>query len=186
LIKSKKYFLEQDFIVASIDVPSDRRSKDGMYYNFRNTQEHLEDIKKVLKYIRNNYHKPIWLIGTSRGTESVAFLASKEKSLIKGIVLSSSISQKNDKGKSLQELNLKEIEVPTLIISHEKDACHVTPAKGSYEIYSMLNDNIKKEYKLFKDGEDKGKNPCKAESYHGFLGIEKDVVSYISNWIKSN
>lgn len=186
LIKSRGYFLEQNFIVVSIDVPSDRRVKDGMYYNFRTSQEHLQDIRRVLKYLKNNYDKPIWLIGTSRGSESVAFLATEEKSLIKGIVLSSSISKKNSKGKSLQEIPLRKIELPTLLISHKNDACKITPAKGSEEIFNMLSDEIKKEFKQFEGGENKRINPCKSESHHGYLGIEKEVITYISNWIKSN
>lgn len=186
LIRSREYFLANNFITASIDVPSDRRSKDGLYYNFRNSTEHLADIKKVINYLKNKYNKPIWLIGTSTGTQSVAFIASQDSDLINGIVLSSSISKKNRKGKALQELFIDDIEIPTLIISHKNDGCKITPPKGSQEIFKMLNDDIKKKYKVFKGGEDKGLNPCKAMSYHGYLGIEKEVVDYISNWIKSH
>jgi hypothetical protein len=186
LIRSREYFLENDFITVSIDAPSDRRSKDGLYYNFRSSIEHLTDIKKVINYLKNKYHKPIWLIGTSTGTQSVAFIASQDSSLINGIVLSSSISKKNSKGKALQELFIDDIEVPTLVISHKDDGCKITPSKGSQEIFKMLNDDIKKEYKVFEGGEDKGLNPCKAMSYHGYLGIEKEVINYISDWIKSH
>jgi len=186
LLRSREYFLANDFITASIDVPSDRRSKDGLYYNFRNSKEHLTDLIEVIKYLKTNYNKPIWLIGTSRGTESVAFLASEKSDLIDGIVLTSSMSKRNSKGKTLQELFLDNIEVPTLIISHKNDACKATPARGSKEIFKMLSEDIEKEYKVFEGGKDSGLNPCKAMSYHGYLGIEKEVVDYISNWIKSH
>ncbi|PLY09378.1 MAG: hypothetical protein C0626_10350 [Arcobacter sp.] len=186
LIRSRNHFLANDFITVSIDVPSDKRSKDGLYYNFRNSQEHLTDLTEVIKYLKTNYNKPIWLIGTSRGTESVAFIASEKSDLINGIVLTSSMSKRNSKGKTLQELFIDGIEVPTLIISHKKDACKATPPKGSIEIFKMLNDDIKKEYKVFEGGNDSGLKPCKAMSYHGYLGIEKEVVDYISNWIKSH
>jgi hypothetical protein len=182
LIRSRAYFLDNDFIVASIDAPSDKKSKDGLYYNFRDSKEHLCDIKKVINYLKDKYNKPIWLIGTSRGTESVAFIASEESDFINGIVLSSSISKRNKKGKSLQELFLNEIEVPTLIISHKDDGCKITPPKGSIQIYDMLNDKIKKEYKVFEGGKTEGA-PCKAKSHHGYNGIEKEVLDYISNWI---
>ena len=184
LIRSRDYFLQEDFIVVSIDVPSDRRSKDGMYYNFRSSNEHLTDIKRVINYLKNNYQKPIFLIGTSRGTESVAFLASKLNDKINGIILSSSITKKNSKGKSLEELELSEITTPTLIVFNEKDKCRVTPPEGSKQLFDLLSNEIKKEYKIFNGGKNKDTNPCKAMTYHGFLGIEKDVVDYMSQWIK--
>ena len=39
--------------------------------------------------------------------------------------------------------------------------------------------------KLFDGGDEpKNSNPCKAKTYHGYLGIEEDVVSYIDDFIK--
>lgn len=184
LIRSRKNFLRKDFIVVSIDVPTDRKSKDGMYYNFRTSKEHTADIKRVLKYLKNNFDKPIFLIGTSRGTESVAFLATKLDKLINGIVLSSSISKKNSKGKSLQEIELNEIKKPTLIIYNKDDECKVTPPKGSNEIFNLLDSDLNKEIKSFSGGKNKNTNPCKAMTYHGFLGKEKEVINYINVWIE--
>jgi len=34
----------------------------------------------------------------------------------------------------------------------------------------------------FKGGEDRG-DPCEAFAYHGFNGLEKDVVTRIAEWI---
>ncbi len=39
---------------------------------------------------------------------------------------------------------------------------------------------------LFSGGDEPISQPCKAKSYHGFLGIEKQVVDYIFEFIKNN
>ena len=83
-------------------------------------------------------------------------------------------------------LDLKKINIPTLIISHKEDKCRITPPKGAQKIYSELSKDIKKELKYFKGGENLAENSCKANTYHGYYGIEKEVVTYICHFIKKN
>ena len=42
---------------------------------------------------------------------------------------------------------------------------------------------IKKEIKMFSGSYAQGR-ACGAQSYHGFLGIDDEVVKYISDWVK--
>lgn len=213
LIRSREYFVKEDFIVVSMDAPSDKRDKNGMYYGFRTSDEHLVDIVSVIKYVKEKYNKPIWVVGTSRGTESVSNLAIKTKKLINGLVLTSSITVANQKGASLTNMHLEEISIPTLVIAHNNDECRITPpsgakmiyamlksdmkvtynnekenissTSGSKVIYEMLKENINKELKYFDGGESEG-NPCKAFAHHGYFKIEKEVVKYISSFIENN
>jgi hypothetical protein len=58
-----------------------------MLKGFRNSQKHVQDIEAVISYIRSINDKPIWLVGTSRGTESAAYAAVHLNNKIDGALL---------------------------------------------------------------------------------------------------
>ena len=187
LVRSRGIFASSDYVVATIDSPLKR--KNGMKDGFRTSSEHISDIKVVIKYLKNKYlNKKLYLIGTSRGTESVAYLAINIKNDIDGIVLTASVtnSKKYKRGTTVVDMNLDEITVPTLIISHKNDGCKVTPPNQSPEIYNMLNEKITKELVYVSGGYEESSNLCKAKTHHGFLGIENNVVNLVTNFMNKN
>ena len=185
LVRTREKFLAHDLMVAVVDAPSDRQSKKGMLFGFRNTAEHVTDIDQVIAYLKKQANVPVWLIGTSRGTESAASIAIASKQNPYGLVLTSSMTEENKKGSPVTDLQLDKITMPTLVTTHESDGCDYTPPDGSQTIKSMLTNAKKVELKIFSGGKEKG-DPCKANSHHGYLGIEDTVVNYIANFIKSN
>ncbi len=128
---------------------------------------------------------PVWLIGTSRGTESATHIAIHSKQQPNGLVLTSSMSEMNSSGTAVTEMALDKIKIPTLIVAHKKDGCWVTPPEGAEEIRSGVTNALKLEVVYFEGG-DKGSNPCSAKSYHGFFGIEDQVIERIAAFINSN
>lgn len=185
LVRTRQNFAKHGFITAVIDVPSDRKK----LFKFRKTKKHAKDIKAVMIYLRNRHPgKPLWLVGTSRGTISVANVASRitGKQVPDGIVLTSSVTRKSKKGlDSLEDINLSAITAPTYIVHHKNDSCKVTPFKDIPSIMDSLSSVSVKEMKSFTGGWDTGK-PCKGQSHHGFLGIEDKVVDSIAGWIKAH
>lgn len=185
LVKSRDIFVENGFIVAVVDAPSDKQKKRGLFGGFRNSMMHQEDIDAVIKYLKKEADLPIWLIGTSRGTESATNVAINTEVGINGLVLTSSMSVANRSGTAVIEMDLNDIEVPTLIVGHNSDGCANTPPDGAKEIAKLLTSSSKVEVVMFDGGYEKG-NPCKGKSYHSFLGIEEEVIRKISDFIKSN
>jgi dienelactone hydrolase len=186
LVRSRKMFAKQGLMVAVVDAPSDMKGPMGMKGGFRDTEEHVKDIDAVIAYMRGQAAIPVWLIGTSRGTESAANVAIYSTQKPDGLVLTSSMSESNDKGRAVTEMVLENIKVPVLIVAHENDGCWVTPPEGAEEIRKMLKNAPKAEVKYFTGGKKAASKPCKAKSEHGFYGIEKEVVNYIANFVKSN
>lgn len=187
LVRSRDKFAGQKLNVAVFDAPSDHYSKKGMKIDlFRDSEDHTKDIEAVINYIKKEAKTPVWLVGTSRGTESAAKGAINLDGQIDGLILTASISEENRKGVSLPEMELDKITVPTLIVSHEDDACHVTLPEGSEIIKERLTKATRVELKYFSGGDEPTSKPCKAKSAHGFLGIEGEVVDYIINFIKTN
>ncbi len=186
LVRTRDLFVNNGFQVAVVDAPSDKQSKRGMLDGFRDSIEHVEDIDFVIKYLRKKANIPVWLVGTSRGTESATNVAINSKQKPYGLVLTSSMSVENAAGTSVTEMELERIKMPTLIVGNADDECRKTPPEGSNQIAEMLVNSKKVEVKMFSGGDTPISKPCKAMSYHGFLGIEEEVVNYISNFIKSS
>lgn len=185
LVRTRDLFASQGMVVAVVDKPSDKKK----LFKFRTTKKHAKDIKVVIKFLRKRHPgNPLWLVGTSRGTISVANIAARFQGKAKpdGIVLTSSVTKKSKKNRdSLDDIDLSAITVPTYIVHHKDDDCNVTPYDGAEALMDELSSVDVKEFKAFSGGDTKG-NPCKGKSYHGFLDIEKKVVKSIADWIKAH
>lgn len=185
LVRTRQQFADQGMVVAVVDKPTDREK----LFRFRKTDKHAKDIKAVMDFLRKRHpDKPLWLVGTSRGTLSVANVAArvKGKQGPDGIVLTSSVTRKSKKNRdSHEDIGLSDITVPTYIVHHEEDECVVTPFDEAEMLMESLSSVKVKEFKGFSGGETVG-NPCKGKSYHGFLGIEEKVVNDIVSWIKAH
>jgi len=185
LVRMRKEFVQNGFTVAVIDAPSDRKSEKGMIGGFRTSPLHVEDIDHVVAFLRRRKDIPVWLIGTSRGTESTAYAAIYSKQSPAGAILTSSMAEENAKGIPVTQMSLEKIIVPVLIVAHKDDQCWVTPPSGAEDIKRKLVNAKKVEVKYFKGGSEPQSRLCGALA-HGFFGIEKEVVAYISNFIKQN
>lgn len=183
LVRTREQFTNQGMVVAVVDKPTDKEK----LFRFRKTNKHAEDIKAVIALLRERHpDKPVWLVGTSRGTISAANAAARLKGQEgpDGIVLTSSVTLKSKKNlDSLDDIDLSAITVPTFVIHHENDDCIVTPYENAEALLEELSSVKVKEFKGFSGGDSVG-NPCKGKSYHGFLDIEEKVVTAIVNWIK--
>jgi len=185
LVRSRQLFADQNLNVAVIDAPSDRQNRDGMLNGFRTSAEHVTDIDAVIAELRKRFNLPVWLVGTSRGTESAAHIAIHSGQKPAGLVLTSSMSVETSKGTAVTEMPLARIKVPTLLVAHKQDECKVTPPEGAEEIKAGLKKVPRVEVAYFEGGRSQG-NPCKAKAHHGFLGIEESVVKRIADFIKAN
>lgn len=184
LVRTRYEFKRHGFMVAIVDAPSDRQGSEGMLGSFRGSDEHARDIAAVVDYLKAQTDLPVWLVGTSRGTESAAALATKLGDRIGGVVLTSSMSMRNRQGFSVLEFPLKAIRVPALVVSHKDDGCHATPPSQAEWIAGAMSNSPRKKVLIVEGGDPPKSDPCEALSQHGFLGIEKQVVAAIADFIK--
>ena len=182
LVRSRQLFADKGLCVALIDAPSNRqvRALDG----FRQKPEHVADIKAVITWLRQQINLPVWLVGMSRGTQSAAFVASElsaSQGGPDGLVLISTILS-DDKERAVPEMQLGKIAIPVLVIHHEQDGCKHSSFNATSSLMEKLDGTPRKELITFRGGKNSG-NPCKASAYHGFNGLEKEVVGTITDWI---
>jgi hypothetical protein len=72
--------------------------------------------------------------------------------------------------------------IPVLVVHHEQDECRVTLFRDVPRLMNKLTAAPKKELVTFRGGENQG-DPCQAMAYHGFNGLEKEVVQRIAAWV---
>jgi hypothetical protein len=64
LVRSRHKFAERGPSVDLIDAPSDRQSPPYLQ-RFRDTAEHVADVRAVIAWIRQEANVPVWVVGTS-------------------------------------------------------------------------------------------------------------------------
>ncbi len=182
VVRARQAFVDNGLAVAVIDAPSDRLTPP--YLNgFRQTPEHAEDAKAVIAWLRSRTNLPVWLVGTSRGTQSVAAIAIRLATGggPDGIVLTSTILRE-ERGRAVPAMDLDKIKVPVLVVHHEQDGCKQCP----YSEVQGLMDKLAKAPKaglIHFDGGNNVGDPCEAMAYHGFNGIEPQVVQAVARWM---
>ena len=190
LVRTREQFAAQDLMVAVIDAPSDHDEK--MNAIFRMSKAHAGDIAAVADYLKREKDLPVWLVGTSMGTFSAANGAIGAGN-IDGLVLTSTITRSKPGWKiatshrdGVASMELDAITVPTLIMSHEHDACDLTPASDAPKLQARLTRAAKVELVLLDGGSPPQSPPCKAMSQHGYFGIEDQAVGEVVKFIKAN
>ena len=181
LVRSRKLFAREGFLVAVPDVPTDLGTLD----HWRTEVGHLDEARLILRHLRRFTKGPVFLVGTSRGSISAAGIAGQARpGEFGGIVLTSTVTSLSTRRGSVFDAELGNIRVPVLIASHVEDPCWVSRFEDSPWLKSKLTAAPIVEIKGFRGGGGYRGRECGARSAHGFRGIEGRVVDFISAWIK--
>ena len=86
---------------------------------------------------------------------------------------------------SVTDMPLDKIKVPTQVLTHSADGCHLTPPEGVQAIADKLVNAPKIDTGFFDGGREPESGPCDPLCEHGFFGIEGTVVARIAEFIKS-
>ncbi|MDB5882002.1 MAG: hypothetical protein JWP43_1880 [Ramlibacter sp.] len=187
LVRSRSLFVQRGFAVVLVDTPSDHSRPPFLDGTFRESEEHARDLGAVVTWSRQRFGKPVWLVGTSRGTQSAAHAATmlKDAAAVDGLILTSTILGSSRFGTSsarpVQEMAVQTLQMPVLVQHHAQDQCQSCspallptlmaklPAAGSRLI-------------TYEGGRSEGP-PCEAFAHHGFNGIEDKVVADMAAFI---
>lgn len=184
LVRTRRLFAEQGLAVAVMDAPSDRQNPPYLA-GFRQTPEHVADVKAVIAWLKRQGPWPVWLVGTSFGTYSAAYVATEsDRGGPDGVALTST-TLTHDKIRPVPAMPLEKLRIPVLVAHHEQDACPYCAYADMPRLMEKLGTVGKRKLLTFKGGRAKG-DPCDAFHYHGYNGIEKEVVESIAAWILSN
>ncbi len=174
LVRSSPLFARAGFVTAIADAPSDRSG--GMDDHFRASKEHHADIRAAVDFLVSEGVREVFLVGTSRGTVSVAYLASvMTHPKVKGYVLTASVET--------IIFDAERIEHPVLMAHHADDECRVTTIGGAQSAYRSITKSPRKHFITITGGDMSLTHPCRAMSAHGFIGAERETVGVIVEWM---
>lgn len=182
LVRSRALFAQQGVTVALVDAPSDKQSPPHLS-GFRQQPDHVVDIQAVIAWLRETSKVPVWLVGTSRGTQSAAHVAISLDAPQgpDGVVLTATILN-DPRGRPVPAMALDRLRVPVLVVHHQQDACSHCPYSEVPALMRKLTQAPRSQAMGVTGGITRG-DPCEAQSHHGFNGIEAEVVGQTVAWM---
>ena len=171
LTRSASLFVLQGFTAVLVEPPSDQwwMLSDA----FRESRKHLKDIQVLVSHLAEQGDTPIFLVGTSGGAISVAYLAGEMTSEhIKGIVLTS----------SRDDADLRTTKYPVLFVHHQEDGCvRYSSYVNALQFYERVS-SPQKTFVTVRGGKNPQGRDCGPFSQHGFIGQESEMVQVITDW----
>ena len=181
LPRSRREFIRNGILPVILDNPSDQQAGDGMSDGFRESREHATDLRAVRAELEKRHPGlPVFLVGTSRSTLSVAHLARALQADVKGAVLTSSLFYSGGGQRArpvLAGFDWAQIRVPLLFVHHEDDGCGATQYRDAARLAAR--------YPLItvRGGKPPESPPCEPLSNHGYFGKEAETVDAIAAWM---
>jgi predicted alpha/beta-hydrolase family hydrolase len=148
----------------------------------RHTPAYAATIGQAIDFLRSRATAPVWLVGTSMGSIATANGAAHLPGKVAGVVLTSSVASPNRSGETVFDSDLGAIAVPALIVVNQNDMCPDAGPGPAVQMLAALARSPRKEI-ITVQSSDLRSAPCEAQSPHGFLGIEANVVQRIVNWV---
>jgi len=179
LVRTRGLFRDAEVAVAIVDSPSDQQ-RAGMDDGFRTGRAHVQDIAAVVKDLRGRLPGArIFLVGTSRGTLSAAYVGRALNNAVDGVVLTSTVFYGGRRlgGIGLAGFDFAAIKAPLLFVHHQYDGCSACPYGPA--------ENLGKTYPLItvKGGKPAESDPCEPLAAHGYYGKEAETVRAVKNWM---
>lgn len=154
LIRSREIFAEGPFVAASTDATT---TPDRILAIVRDLQRRYGSI-------------PVYVIGTSRSTDSTMTLSPALDGMVAGFVHTSSMNR-------IASFDTRRFKSRHLVVYHAMDACRVTKPSASASARSNGAETIE-----VTGGTSTG-DDCEARAYHGYNGIERATIDKIKAWI---
>lgn len=182
LVRSRALFAQQGVTVAVVDAPSDKQGPPHLS-GHRQRPEHVADLQAVIAWLRETAKVPVWLVGTSRGTQSAGHVATSLGAPHgpDGVVLTATILT-DPRGRPVTAMAPERLRVPVLVVHHQQDGCSHCPYSEVPTLMGKLVNAPRSQAIGVTGGTTRG-DPCEAASHHGFNGIEAEVVQKMVAWM---
>jgi hypothetical protein len=178
LPRSRGEFIRNGILPVVMDAPSDQGElTDG----YRMGEAQSADARAVIAELKRRFPGlPVYLVGTSRGTISAAYLGGALGGEAAGVVLTSSLfgsANLRRQSASLGGFDFAAIKTRLLFVHHRADGCEFTPYSsaaslaGRYTLVSVAG------------GKPPESGPCDPLAAHGYFGKEAETVDAIAGWM---
>jgi predicted alpha/beta-hydrolase family hydrolase len=178
LPRSRREFIRNGVLPVILDAPSDHSRE--MSDPFRTSEAHARDARAVVAEMKKRHPGvPVFLVGTSRGTVSVAYLGTALGGEVAGVVLTSSLFYGPGRPRPplLSSFDWTAVKVPLVFVHHRDDGCGATPY--------LEAERLGRRFPLISvaGGKPPESGPCDPLAPHGFFGKEAQTVDAIAAWM---
>lgn len=178
LVRSRAFFAARGVATAVIAPPSDRPG--GMSDEFRADAAHAADLAAVVADVAARIGDvPRFLVGTSRGTVSAAWVGRRLAGRLAGVVLTATVFRAGVHGEPLAHFDFSGLPARRLFVHHADDGCRLTPYADAPSTATAARAALI----TVRGGLPARSGPCQAMSPHGFLGREEATVDAIVDWM---
>lgn len=145
-----------------------------LYPNSRASSDHLRRIESVVTFYTQKFALPVWLMGHSNGSISVAEFLHHHEGGVAGAIFSES---RNGVRVSPNAT------VPILFLHHRKDSCQQADGKDDITAFEALRSAGRAtSFVWLEGGSAERGNPC-GSGYHVFSGAESEAYRAIDAFI---
>jgi hypothetical protein len=185
LVRTRQAYVRAGYAIFVPDIAGDLRNTNA----YRFGTPHATDLAAVVTAARA-VGGPVVVIGTSRGSVSVVALLTKQSAALPdAAVISSGTLQDNGRVPGAAGVGgLDRVRVPVLLLRHGSDGCAASSPRDADRFKTQLTAALRVDIITFSGGgpQQPGADPCGPDHYHGFLGIEDQVVARTVAWIGAN
>jgi hypothetical protein len=178
LPRSGSEFARNGLLAVVMDAPSDQRELSDSY---REEREQTADARAVIAELRRRYPGlPLYLVGTSRGTISAAYIGRDLGAEIAGVVLTSTLfggPNPRRQVASLRGFDYAAIKSRLLFVHHRDDGCEHTPYSEAARLgarYDLIS---------VRGGKPAESAACEPFAAHGYFGKEPQTVDAMAAWM---
>lgn len=130
--------------------------------------------------LRRRYGPRVVWVGTSRGTLRIGREVVGASARPDRVVLTAGFYDAQGGNENVQgALGSPSSLPPTLVLHHRRDGCRFTPPSGVPQFQQWAGARVSVTW--FDGGVDNG-NPCQAAGYHGFAGLDGQVVAAVTRF----
>ena len=76
------------------------------------------------------------------------------------------------------------IPLPVLFVHHRDDGCPASSYADALDLRARVTRSLRVDFVTVVGGDPPTSAPCDAQSAHGYLGKEADVVQVIADWLR--
>jgi pimeloyl-ACP methyl ester carboxylesterase len=178
LVRAAADFARNEVLPVAMDTPSDQNELTDDY-RFGSAQ--TADARAVIGELKRRFPDlPIYLVGTSRGTISVAVLGRELGNDVAGVVLTSTMFGSGNPRRlapNLRGFDYGAIAAPLLFVHHRDDGCEHTPYAAAARLASRFP------LVSVSGGKPPESGPCEPFAAHGYFGREAQTAAAIAAWM---
>lgn len=189
VVRTRAGYAKAGFVTLVPDIARDLKRGSSGVPRYRWSEAYARDIGALVVHLRK-IAEPVYLIGTSRASLSVANAAARlsgpeDPDAI--VITSGMLMHRDDKQPSVERTvgGLGRITQPTFIVFHAKDGCSYTPASSAKSFQALLTKAKKVDVRIIEGGSAGRGDPCKAHTHHGFEGQDGEVVRIVTDWLRA-